>query len=103
MKTTPQPIGEVLKNVFHQIEREQKPSHEEMEKYWEECAGEAALRHSKPFDFQKKVLVVRVDSSVWMQELTMQKRKILKGLQRTLGKDRISEIHFKIGELECQK
>jgi predicted nucleic acid-binding Zn ribbon protein len=39
-----------------------------------------------------------VDNSVWLQELSMKKRNILKGLQRELGKDKISDIQFKIGE-----
>jgi predicted nucleic acid-binding Zn ribbon protein len=44
------------------------------------------------------VLTVCVDSSSWMQEMSMQKRRILKRLKSIFGKDRISELHFKIGE-----
>ena len=53
---------------------------------------------SRPLELRKDVLTVRVDSSSWMQELAMQKRGLLKGLKREFGKDRITEIHFKLGE-----
>lgn len=98
MKSQPTKIADVIKSVFHQLEDEKNISQEYINNCWKQLAGEAGLRHSKPTDLRKKVLTVRVDSSAWMQELTLQKRRILKGLQRTLGKDRISEIHFKIGE-----
>ncbi len=61
--------------------------------------GEAGFRHSRPASVKKNVLTVKVDSSVWMQELAMRKRQLLKGLKRDLGKDRISEIQFRIGEI----
>ena len=88
----------MIKSVFHQLESDKDISQEYIQHCWKELAGDAGFKHSKPTNLRAKVLTVRVDSSGWMQELSMRKRKILKGLQRTLGKDRISEIHFKIGE-----
>lgn len=92
------PIGEIVKEVFSRIEKEKDLSQESIEGMWKTAVGDAGSRHSKPATLKKNVLTVRVDSPAWMQELTLQKRKILKGLKRSLGKDRISEIHFKIGE-----
>ena len=98
MKSGITPIGEIIKTVFTQLESEKNLSKEDVEERWKELVGEAGFKHSRPVTFRKTVLTVRVDSSVWMQEMSMQKRKILKGLKRIFGKDRISEIHFKIGE-----
>ena len=92
------PIGDILKSVFARLESEKNPSKEDIESHWMECAGKEALRHSRPASLRKNILTVQVDSSAWLQELTMKKRDLLKALKRTLGKDRISEIHFKIGE-----
>ena len=97
-KREPTPIADILKAVFHKLEDEKDISKEFIESRWKEFAGEGGFKHSKPLAIRQKTLTVLVDSSGWLQELSMQKRKILKGLQRTLGKDRISEIHFKIGE-----
>jgi len=92
------PIGDVIKAVFTRIEDEKSVSREYIENCWKQAAGDAGFGHSKPTDLKKGVLTIRVDSPVWMQELTMKKRFLLKALQRALGKDRISEINFKIGE-----
>ena len=91
------PIGEIVKRVFTKLEKEQAFS-ESIESEWKSLVGAVGYVHSRPTALRKKILTVKVDSSGWLEELTMQKRKLLKGLKRTFGKDKISEIHFKIGE-----
>lgn len=93
-------IGDVLKSLFADIENKKTVGKDTVDASWLESAGEEAFKHSRPAALKKSVLTVRVDSSTWLQELSMRKRHLLKGLKRRLGKDRISEIHFKIGELE---
>jgi predicted nucleic acid-binding Zn ribbon protein len=92
------PIGDVLKGVFEKLEADRRPAKEDIEGLWKEVAGSGAFKHSKPSALKKKILTVRVDSPAWIQDLTLRKRWLLKGLKRALGKDRITEIHFKIGE-----
>ena len=98
MRGSATPIKDVLKTVFEKLESGKTYTREDIEARWEKLVGEAGLKHSRPVVFKKNVLTVYVDTSVWMQELSMQKRKILKGLQKELGKDKISDIVFKIGE-----
>ena len=98
MKKKAAPISEILKTVFTQLEDRKLSSQEEIEGLWKSLVGETGFKHSRPVSVRKNVLTVRVDSSPWMQELSMRKRQILKGLKRDLGKDRISEIQFRIGE-----
>lgn len=90
--------GEVLKSVFAELDKKKNVSQEAVTALWKELAGEKGLAHAKPTSLRRKVLTVRVDSSAWLQELVMQKRRLLKGLKRTLGKDRITEIRFRIGD-----
>ena len=92
------PIKDILKTVFERLESGKTYTREDIEVKWKEIAGETGFKHSRPIVFKKNILTVYVDNSVWMQELSMQKRKILKSLQKELGKDRISDIQFKIGE-----
>lgn len=92
------PIGDIVKNVFANLENKKTLSKEDVEEHWKAIAGEDALRHSRPAALRKGVLVLCVDSPTWMHNLTLRKRKLLKELKRTFGKDRISEIQFKIGE-----
>lgn len=98
MKESPQPIAELVRSVFGQIEKGKIFSREEVTGRWKEIVGTAALKHTSPITLRKGVLTVAVDSSVWMQEMRMRHRKCLKALQSTFGKDKISKLHFKIGE-----
>lgn len=94
----PAPIGDVLKKVFEKFEAEKNPSQEDVNALWKGLVGENGYKHSRPSSLRKKVLTVKVDHPGWMHELTFKKRILVKGLKRAMGKDRISEIHFKIGE-----
>ena len=61
-------------------------------------AGEKVFKHSRPVSLRKKIISVYVDSSVWMEELSLKKRFLLKGLKKELGRDKIAEIRLKVGE-----
>ena len=92
------PIKDILKTVFEKMESGKNVTREDIEEKWKTIVGETGFSHSRPVVFRNRILSVRVDNSVWLQDLVMKKRKILKGLQRELGKDKISDIQFKIGE-----
>lgn len=91
-------ISDVLKDVFARIEKEKTTSRERVDDAWHTAAGERAFSHSRPLALRKSVLSVRVDSAGWMHELSLNKRTILKRLKSVLGKDKITEIHFKPGD-----
>ena len=80
------PIGDVLKNVFSEIEKKQEFSEDQVIKLWKDLTGETGFRHSRPEALKKKALTVRVDNSAWMQELVLRKRQLLKGLKGFLEK-----------------
>jgi predicted nucleic acid-binding Zn ribbon protein len=42
-------------------------------------------------------LLVEVDSSVWSQELTLMKRKIMREINRRIGREAIEHVHFVLG------
>ena len=93
------PIGDIVKAVFAKIEGEKSFTREDVENQWKALVGQAAAKHTRPASLRKGVLTVFVDSSGWMQQMAFQKRKTLKQLKSKFGKDRISAIHFKIGEI----
>ncbi|MBI3315747.1 MAG: DUF721 domain-containing protein [Candidatus Omnitrophica bacterium] len=97
-KPTASPIGDIVKSVVDRLDREASISRESMDALWKTLVGETGFRHSRPSALRQGVLTVRVDNSPWLEELVMRKRKLLKGLQTRLGKDKISQINFKIGE-----
>ena len=99
MKKNITPIGDIVKAVFAKLESEKSFSKEDIEQQWKTLVGEKAAKHTRPAALRKGVLTVFVDTSGWTQEMFLQKRKILKQLKRSFGKDRISGIQFRIGEI----
>ena len=93
------PIGDIVKSVFARMESEKSFSREDVESRWKDLVGAAATRHTRPAALRKGILTVFVDSSGWIQQMTLQKRKLLKQLKRSFGKDRILGIHFRMGEI----
>ena len=99
MKSKITPIGDIVKTVFARLESEKTFTREDIEEQWKTVVGTAASKHTRPAALRKGVLTVFVDSSGWMQQMALQKRKTLKQLKRSFGKDRILGIHFRIGEI----
>ncbi len=92
-------IGDVLKETLKKLVSPSRPSEEGVLLLWEAAAGAAAAKHSKPVTIKKSELVVSVDGSSWLYELTMRKKAILKGLEGKFGKKVIKNIRFRIGEI----
>ena len=99
MTKNAQSIGEILKGVFSQMESGKTLVREDVESRWKELVGESGFKHSRPVALRKSILTVFVDSPGWLQEMSIKKRALLKRLKMTFGKDRISKIQLKIGEL----
>lgn len=61
---------------------------------WPEVVGKLIAAHSEAISLTGGVLHVRVDSSVWAQELSMQQDKIKAGFARRLGEGAVTGIRF---------
>lgn len=99
MKRKPEHIDGVIKSVIESMRKDGRPTSETVEAVWKEIAGGKAALHAKPVHLRKKCLVVNVDGSSWLYELTLKKNSLLDGLKNKLGEDRIKELQFRIGEL----
>ncbi len=99
MKRKAQRIDEVIKSVIEKLEKRPQLTSDAIEKIWKEVAGEKAFSHTKPTSLRKKRLTINVDGSSWLYALTLRKSELLTGLKKKLGKDKISEIQFRIGEI----
>ena len=96
----PSPIEDVVKGVIKTWGKE-KPrfTQEEITKLWVRAAGKKFAEHSKPVSFKSSRLIVEVDSSGWLYELTLEKNSILKKLRGSFKGKALQEIQFRIGEL----
>lgn len=67
---------------------------------WPQVVGGKIARHTRPVMIRKGKLLVNVDGSVWLYELTKRyKGRLLKKLQKKVGEKTLREIQFKIGEI----
>ena len=67
---------------------------------WEKAVGKGIARHARPAGMRGKKLTVLVDSSAWMQQLSMLKPEIMGKVNQHLREDAIESITLKLGEFE---
>lgn len=98
-KSKEKTIKDVLKETLKKLASPSRPSAEAVAALWEAAAGSGAAKHSKPVAVKRSELLVNVDSSSWLYEMTLKKKAILKGLEGKFGKKVIKNIRFRIGEI----
>lgn len=92
-------VGPLVNELLAKIEAAQMVSEDKLLEAWSDAVGEVGYKNSKPYSLNHGVLNVTVKNSSWSQELTLQKRWVLKKLQTILGKELINDIRFKTGQL----
>ena len=66
---------------------------------WEKAVGPGIARHAQPSSIRGRRLTVIVDSSAWMQQLSLLKPEIVAKVNARLGTDGIESITLRLGEL----
>lgn len=94
------PLGELVKKVIKKLGGKGHLGEEEIINAWAFVVGRKAARHTKPVSFRKSVLLINVNESSWLYELTIRKKEILKGLAARLEGKKLKDIRFRIGEVK---
>jgi predicted nucleic acid-binding Zn ribbon protein len=94
------PLEGLLKKIIGGISDKGGLTEEDVRGAWDAAVGEKAAAHSRPRALKGPRLIVSVDGSSWLYELTVRKKEILKKLEESLGNKRIKEITLRIGELK---
>ena len=61
---------------------------------WKEVVGKRVSREAKAERVDAGVLIIKTKSSVWRQELQMQKEKLINKINKKIGSKAIKEIRF---------
>ena len=64
---------------------------------WPALVGAEAAAHSSPEGLRGATLEVRVDASVWGQQLQLRSAEILRGLRELLGDEAPTGLRFRVG------
>lgn len=99
-KTRPQRIGSILNDVLARMQLLKRIEELGAVEDWETIVGEQIARATAPRTVRNGKLIVEVRSSAWMSELVLMKNKILQRLNEGKKKGKITDIFFRLGEIE---
>lgn len=97
------PLEGVLKDIIKAMGGKGRLSEEEVISAWKGAVGESAAKHSRPASFKKSILIVNVNESSWLYELTLKKKDILKKLEGIPKGKKIKDIRFRIGDTKSER
>lgn len=91
------PVGQSIALVMKRLGLGQSHWLVELQEKWEVIVGKDVAEHSRPGRMEGKDLVVFVDSSVWLSELSRYwSAKMLTNIQKEFGKKHVAAIRFLI-------
>jgi hypothetical protein len=67
---------------------------------WSEVVGEATAARSRPLHVNRGVMVVKVASAAWSQQLSLLKGRYLEALARRVGAGVIHDLRWRVGALD---
>jgi predicted nucleic acid-binding Zn ribbon protein len=92
----PESIKDVLDKIFPEIKTRKDRGILEI---WGQIAGKQTARHTKPAAFKEGILVVNVDSAIWLYELNLRKPILLQRLKKDGLRQPLKELRFRIGTI----
>ena len=100
MKKDSKPLEGMLTGIIKDLGTKERFGEEEIAALWADVAGEKAARHTRPVSLKKGSLVVNVDGSSWLYELSVHKGEILKKIEEKFKGRKIKEIRLRIGDIK---
>ena len=96
----PKHVADLLSTLLSRRGYAQVKSAADCVSAWEKAAGPELAKDSRAGDVRRGVLEVMVRNSVLMQELTFQKRQLIKRLGRLAPEHKIRDIRFRVGSID---
>lgn len=96
IRSHPQTIRELVTPLVARLTVSKRPSAEEVAASWRRLVGPRAARHSQPTSLRSGELLVAVDTSVWLWNLSLQRHQLLEGLQAAWGAETITAIRLRM-------
>ena len=89
-------ISGVLDRVLKKLDLDQILIQASIFKQWDDIVGPSIAAHARPDHMRANKLFVQVDSSVWLQELTLLKPSLLEKTNAALGGERVRDLVFRL-------
>jgi predicted nucleic acid-binding Zn ribbon protein len=91
----PQLLSELLPDLLDELKLSEKLMEQKAILLWNRAVGQEIKKHTKPYSIENGVLVVLVDNSAWMNELTFLKTDIIKKLNTLIFSSNIGPAAVK--------
>ncbi|MBN1541496.1 DUF721 domain-containing protein [candidate division KSB1 bacterium] len=91
---TAQSLSESLQNLFKELGHEKKVKQMQIVQKWKEIVGASIGEVAVPDQVRDDILFVRVKSTSWKTELTLQKGELLRKIEKSVGKGLLQDIRF---------
>lgn len=88
------PMAKVLDQLLQNLGIERRVKEHMAITHWQEAVGAKIAAVATPMRVRDGILFVRVDSSVWRNELLFHKGLIIAKLNRLIGKSVVEDIRF---------
>lgn len=94
------PIKGILTTVLSQCRSDLQQDPDLLWQIWDRAVGATIAKNARPAAFKKRLLLVHVSSSVWLQELHFQKAVLIERVNDEAGSAVLDDIQFKVGPLD---
>ncbi|MFH1245000.1 MAG: DUF721 domain-containing protein [Candidatus Omnitrophota bacterium] len=98
-KGKPEAIGNLLQGIVENISQVKKNDINTIAEEWKNITGKEMFAHTKPVSFKQGNLLVNVDESAWLYQVSFMKQDLLSALEKKLGLNKVKNIHFRIGKI----
>ncbi len=89
---TAMPLKEAIEEFLNYYRLKNKLDESKAIQAWEKIVGEAVAKHTESLKIRKRILFVKVDSSVVRNELAYARKKIIESFNRSAGSKVIDDI-----------
>jgi hypothetical protein len=96
-KAEPEPLSSILARIGRIAGLPLDPEARKIWETWEDAVGRKIAKNAQPEAIKGGLLIVAVASAPWAQELEFLKKEICERVNRSVGKDVITDIRFKVG------
>lgn len=90
-------LSDILPNVMKTFRHSPGEQLLQVFEIWNRIVGESVSQNAQPSAFKGRLLLVEVNSSVWMHQLQFLKEDIIRKINETMGEEVVEDIKFKIG------
>ncbi|MBI9074378.1 MAG: DUF721 domain-containing protein [Desulfatibacillum sp.] len=99
VKKIPEELSAILERILGATDKQLNPEIDRIFSLWDQSVGPEIAANAQPDSFKNGMLMVKVSSAPWSQQLEYEKSLIIDRINVAVGKRLVTEIRFKTGSI----